>query len=258
MDNDFRDLISEFMRISKKGYIKEVKNAFGSIGLTFERELNKAPDSKYLPDYKSIEIKCTSRFSRYAMTMFTVAFDGPNENEISRLVNKYGWYDEDFKDKKVLFTKLGFSYFNTINNDKYNLLLELDEKEGKIYLCVYNKRKKLIERKSYVYISTVLNHLNIKLKKLALIYASIKKGEDNYYRYYRILCYKLKSEELFIKLLKEDIIEVRLISRLSKSGPEKGRYRNKNLIFEIKKDKIDKLYDKIYECSLDNYIRHDK
>ena len=54
MDKNFTILLEEFKRISNKGYIRSVTKSFGSIGLTFEKELNKSPDSKYLPDYNRI------------------------------------------------------------------------------------------------------------------------------------------------------------------------------------------------------------
>ena len=46
----------------------------------------------------------------------------------------------------------------------------------------------------------------------------------------------------FLRLLKFGVIEVSLISRISKSGEDIGRYRNKNLVFMIRKQDIDKLF----------------
>lgn len=250
MDNNFQNLLNQFKKISRKRYIKGVKQSYGGIGLTFERELGKSPDSNYNPDYDGIEIKCTSRFSHYPLYLFTVAFDGPDYNEIMRIVENYGYPDKDFPDKNVIFAKLNCKYFSTING-KYNFILDLDEKEERLYLCVYDMNYKLIERISYIFFSTLINHLNTKLKKLALVYASQRKEEvDIFYRYYRILLFKLKSKEIFLNLLKEGTIKVDLISRISKSGQDRGRYRNKNLEFEISKDELEKLFDKVYEYEI--------
>lgn len=71
------DLVSKFKEIHKKGYIKGVNNSTNSVGLTFEKELGKKPDSSYLPDYNGIEIKCTTRFSRFPISLFSKSFDGP-------------------------------------------------------------------------------------------------------------------------------------------------------------------------------------
>lgn len=61
----------------------------------------------------------------------------------------------------------------------------------------------------------------------------------------------MKSFETFIKLLEKDYIKVELIGRVSRSGIEKGRQRNKNLVFSIEKENIKLLFDKIYEYNSD-------
>ena len=61
--------------------------------------------------------------------------------------------------------------------------------------------------------------------------------------------YKLKNFDTFLKLLEQGIIEVDLIARISKSGQDAGRYRNKNLVFKINKDKIWMLFNRIYSYS---------
>lgn len=255
MNEEIKLLINNFKRVSEKGYIKSISKSFGSIGLTFEKELNKKTDSLYFPDYYGIELKCTSRYSRYPLFLFTVAFDGPTFPEINRIVEKYGYPDKDYPDKNVLFTKL-FCKEDIIVNDKYKFRLEVDSLQEKLYLCVFDLFDNLIEKKSFVYMQSLYNHLCIKLQTIALIHASIKKyNDEKYFRYYSICIYKLINFEKFIELLKSDELEVELISRISKSGTDKGRYRNKNLVFGIKKSKIDLLFNKIYSYNTDYKIK---
>ena len=99
MNKETKELIKQFHSIARKRWIKSISKSFGSIGLTFEKELNKTPDSMYFPDYLGIEIKCTSRYSRYPLFLFTSAFDGPTFPEINRIIEKYGYFDKDFTDK---------------------------------------------------------------------------------------------------------------------------------------------------------------
>ena len=253
INKDIELLINQFKSIAKKGWIKSVSKNFGSIGLTFEKELGKNPDSMFFPDYYGIEIKCTSRFSKYPLYLFTVAFDGPTFPEIDRIVEKYGWYDKDFTDKKVLFTKLSFKDKVIVNN-KYKFQLTTDENNEKIHLCVFDLNNQLIEKESFVYVDSIYNHFNVKLNTLALIHASTKtKEQEKFFRYYKINIYKAFNFEKFLELLKDDIIKVDLISRMNKSGIDKGRYRNKNLIFCIPKDKISKLFKSIYSYDYDLY-----
>ncbi len=250
---DQEKLISEFKRVASKNWIKNSFNSFGGIGNTFEKELGKKSDSMYFPDYYGIEIKCTSRYSRYPLYLFTVAFDGPTFPEIERIISLYGWPDNDFKDKKVLFTKLYFKEKVLVNKD-YKFKLKMNEKDKKINLFVYNLCNRIIDDKSFIYLESLYNHLCLKLKKLAIIYASTKTIENNkYFRYYKIEIYELIGFEKFIELLKKDLIQIDLIARLNKSGKDAGRYRNKNLVFSIKKYNIEKLFKKTYSYDCDEH-----
>ena len=142
MNKECNDLVKKFKMISKMKCIKGVNNLTNSVGLTFESLLDKKVDSLYFPDYKGIEIKCTQRFSRYPITLFTSTFDGPEMYEMNTILQKYGKNDSFYRDKKTL-------------------------------------------------------------------------KNDLYFRYYRIIIYKLISFEKFIELLKNDIIIVSIVGRVS-------------------------------------------
>ena len=111
----------------------------------------------------------------------------------------------------------------------------------------------IISNRNYsFYISNIYNHFVTKFNKLAVVYASIKiLNKEKYFRYYKINIYKSKNFNTLIELLKKDIINVSLISRMNKSGIDAGRYRNKNLVFQISKDNIEKMFYKIYTYNLD-------
>lgn len=244
MDKDFNELREKFKLIAKKKWIKSVTKGHGNIGLTFEKEIGKKIDTDYTPDYKSIEIKCTSRYSRYPISLFSIAFDGPTDNEIVRLNTLYGSYNKDFPDKKTLIRKIRCNELSLLESGYY-LSLEIDK--DKLYLCVYDINKKLIEKESFIYLKTIKKHLLTKIKKLAIIKASKKQINNiEYFRYYKLNFYILKGYDIFLNLLKNGLIEISLISRISKSGLNAGRYYNKNLVFQIKKCNIKKLFDEMY------------
>lgn len=246
MTDETKMLINQFKIISKKGWIKNENKSWGGVGLTFEKQLNKKADSLFLPDYLGIEIKCTTLNSKYPLFLFTVAFDGPTFPEINRLIENFGYPDKDFPDKKILFETINSKTENSTKH-KYNFKLEINHEEEKIYLCVYDIYNNLIEKKSFVYFDSIKDHFTIKLNKLALIYAANKTiNKEKYFHYYKMEIFKLKNFDTFIKLLEEKIIEVDLIARISKSGSDNGRYRNKNLVFKIKKDNIWRLFNRIY------------
>lgn len=244
-------LIVLFKKISNMSWVESISNSHGSVGLTFENFLGKKADSSYLPDFDGIELKCTTRYSKYPLYLFTIAFDGPEENEIERIASEYGRYDKDFTDKKVLFTKLSFKK-KIVVSDNYKFQLQLNEDKSKIFLCVYDLCDNLIEKRSFLCIKSIYNHYVSKLNTMALIFASTKKiNNKKYFRYYKMRIYTCKSFDDFLCLLLNDYINIDLISRIGKSGSDRGRYRNKSFVFSIYKLKIGKLFTCIYEYDVD-------
>lgn len=254
MEESHKNLLEKFKTISKLKWIQGVNNYTNSAGLTLESLLDKKSDSIFFPDYQGIEIKCTQRFSRYPITLFSKSFDGPSLYQMNEILNKYGKTDITFKDKKILNTNLSCNKKMLVNG-KYYFKLDIDEKEQKLYLAVYDVFDNLIEKEAFVYFETLKTHLELKLSNLALVFAS-KKHIDNipHFRYYKMIIYKLISFEKFIELLKQDIILVDIVGRISRSGTEAGRQRNKNLVFKISKENISKLFKtvKVYDADYEN------
>lgn len=248
MEEEVKNLIKKFKIITKDGWIKSNNKSWGNVGLTFEKLLNKKADSMFFPDYQGIEIKCTTLNSRYPLFLFTISFDGPTFPEINRIVEKFGYPDKDYPEKKVLFEPINDNLQSATH--KYQFKFEINQKEDKLYLCVYDKEQNFIEKTSFVYLSSIKNHLLVKLNKLAVIYSASKTvNNEKFFHYYKMDIYKLKKFDIFLKLLNDGVIKVDLISRISKSGTDAGRYRNKNLVFKIDKDKIWRLFDRIYSYS---------
>lgn len=242
MNVEYDNLIEQFMRIAKSGWIEGINNSTNSIGLTFEKQLKKDSDSLFFPDFEGIEIKCKSRFSNYPITLFTQAFDGPNLYETNEILEKYGKRDYQFKDRKTLITDLKVNK-STLFNNKYYFKLKVDKEKEKIFLQVSDKYQNLIEEKSYVDFNTLRIKLKLKLTNMALVLASKKIiNNKQYHRYYKLIIYKLLSFDKFIELLEKDIIKVKLECRVSRSGFDVGRQRNKNLVFQMKQDDLNKLF----------------
>ena len=112
---------------------------------------------------------------------------------------------------------------------------------------MYDINKELIEKKSFIYIKTLYDHLMIKLQKLAMIYALQKNiNGKKYFKYYKIDVYEIKGFGKFMYLLENGFINASLVSRIGKSGNDAGKYRNKNLAFAIEKDKLFFLFNRLY------------
>lgn len=249
-ENIQQKLLKQFIKISDKKWLRGVNNTTNSVGLTFEYLLNKKTDSMYFPDYQGIEIKCTQRFSRYPISLFSLSFDGPNLYEMNRLLITYGKQDVKYNEKLQLQGSLFVNKYNLINNNLFKL--KIDKENRKIIVAIYDLNYQLLEEKTYIDFETIKSRLELKLTNLAVIYASKKIIDNNlYFRYYLIEIYKLKSFNKFIELLEKDYIKVSIIGRVSRTGIEEGRQRNKNLVFSISKDQIDLLFQKVIEYNSD-------
>ena len=198
-------------------------------------------------------MKCTTRFSRFPFSLFSISFDGPTFPEIDRIVSLYGYCDYKYYDKKVLRVDINFVEKRISHN--YQFKLKLDKNSNKIYLEVFNLEGELIDDKSFVYLDNVIERLNLKLRNLVIIHGSRKVVEEcEYFRYYEMDEYKLKDTSTFIKLLENGKIFVTLESRIGKSGLNDGKYKNKNLVFKIKRDDIEELFTKISTINTDYNI----
>ena len=213
--------------------------------------MGKKIDFDYSPDFNGIEIKCCTRFSKFPLTLFSLAFDGPTDKEIIRINQLYGENDKQFNDKKILIKTLKYNQLSKLDSG-YFLGIDYNENDNRLYLCVYNENKELIDKESYILIETMKEHLLKKLRKLAIIKASKKKDNDKeYFRYYELNYYEMKSFDTFLKLLISGNIQICITSRFSRSGINQGKYYNKILVFQIKKSDIEKLFTKKYSYNSD-------
>lgn len=240
MKRDFDDIITLFKDISSKGYVKAINNnPYNSCGLTFEHLLNINPNSSIFPDYKEIEIKTSTRFSNFPVSLFSSTFIGYHEYESDYILNNYGIYDKVYKDRKVF--NLALKYNKLIEYGDY--YFELKVLDDGIVTYVYNQDKTLIDKIGYIDFDTVRTRAEIKIKKMVLIKASKKKEDNNlYYRYYQIDCYILKEFKNFIEAIKNDDLKITISLRFDRSSNLLGKNRNKGLIFAIKKDGISSIF----------------
>ena len=247
MEKEFETIIEEFKKINMKGYIKGINNnLYNSAGLTLENQLGKNPDSMFLPDYYGIEVKCTQRFSRYNISLFSLAFDGPDLFESNYLLETYGIRDEMYQEHKKLIVNLKLNR-KVFVYDKYYFELKIDYDSKKIFIRIYDNELNFLEDRAFIYFDSLEQRLRVKLRYLALFYASKTVSNDNFYfRYYKLECYKYKGIEAFIKCIEEKDISVALILRFAKSGKDFGKNKNKSMQFSIRKKSLEELFDQIY------------
>ncbi len=247
MEKDFKNIIDKFKKLNNLGYIQGINNnLYNSAGLTLENYFDKKPDSLFFPDYEGIEIKCTQRFSRYNISLFSLSFDGPRIFESNYLLENYGKCDTIFENYNKLVVNLKTNQ-KVLVSDKYYFELKIDYDNKKIFIRIYDENMNFIEDSAFIFFDSLEQRLLIKLNKLALFYASKRKMNNSYFfRYYKLECYTIKNILAFIKCLERGEVKATLLLRFERSEENLGKNRNKNIQFSIRKDSVEKLFDKIY------------
>ena len=166
------------------------------------------------------------------------------------ILKQYGKPDSKYLGKLQLQGQIYVNKYNKINNNYFKM--KLNQETKKLILCIYDENLNLLEEEAYIDLETIKLRLTLKLSNLAIVYASKKKElNKSNFRYYKITIYKLKSFDKFIKMLEQDYINMNIVGRVSRSGSEEGRQRNKNLVFSIPKELIEVLFKKEIEYDSD-------
>lgn len=118
MRQDFFKIIEEFLKLNERGYVESISKEKNSCGLTLEHLLGKEPDSMFFPDYNGVELKTTTRFSRYNINLFSLTFDGPSLFESNHMLETYGKIDNLLPQKKTLYANLKLNQ-KVLVNEKY-------------------------------------------------------------------------------------------------------------------------------------------
>ena len=242
---ELKKLKKEFNRIKNMGYVKATRSGLTGIGKTFEDLLGKEEDTSESPDYHGIEIKARRGYTSCYTTLFGATPQGKKEFEIKRLRQAYGYPDLVYKTQKLLHASVQANCSTLVGN-KYLFKLVVDYELLKVFLLVTDKNMNFIEKKSYWDFDTLKTKLEHKLQYMALVKAwpNIINGEE-YYKYYDIDFYKLKSFDKFIKLIEDGTIRVTFKIGIFKKGARAGELYDRGTGFEIQEIDMLKLFDKV-------------
>lgn len=245
MKNEITDLQNKFNVIKNKGYIKGLKqNSIGNAGLTFENLIGKKNDEFQIADYNGIEIKTRNSFNTMQMTLFSLVPSNAFGLELKRLRDTYGYPDSDFKNINRLTASIYGNKKSYLKNF-YSFKLLVDYLEKKVFLCIYNPKNILIEKKIYWDFEDIITMINNKLLYLAIVkYRSIIKNSEKYFKYNSINFYKFKNISTFFDLVNNGVIKLSICLGVYKSGYKKGKEHDHGVTFSIREEDILKLYDK--------------
>ena len=247
MYENFNKLNTEFLKIKKLKWIQGITNGYGNAGRTFEYLLGKKEaDELPVPDYYGIEIKTRAYNSKYKLSLFSTVPDGPELFETKRILQKYGYPARGMKSANVLFGYINAKKESFIGK-KYQYKLDVDKKEKKIFLNIYDINNKLIERKSYWSFELLKEKLELKLQNLAIIkWKGRIINEKNYFYYQEIIFYQLKSFERFIELIEQGIITIVIKIDVYRDEKKMGQIHDHGTSFQIAEEHLALLFNTIY------------
>lgn len=242
--NIMKNLKLEFYRIQCRNWILSKYIGNGAAGRTFEMLLNKKEDNDSLPDYYGIELKTQMENSRYPICLFAMALDN-KPLELKRLLNLCGYPDRDnpsFKAFRVTvvankITHVGYSF---------SYKLEVDYLKKVVRLLIFNSSLILIDKSMSWSFQQLENRLQAKLSYLAFVI--VKKWNLNnkiYFKYMSIRFLKLKSFQLFLKLIENGKILVSFHLGYHKKGTKYGQWYDHGTTFEIRSDDLLELFEEI-------------
>lgn len=241
MDGNLNKLIKNFKVIRNKNWVPSVRKGPTGIGRTFEQLLSIQENNLNIPDYNGIEIKTKRHYSN----AYTTLFNCNPINNIEEIKNKYGYPDKVLPQYKVLNNSIFSNNFTRVNPNFY-FRLHVNRQEKRIYLYIYNKSKKLINTDTYWTFESLKTKL-AKTKYLGFILAlrKINSGKE-YFKYYKLNIYKLKSFNQFIKLIGNSTIRITFKIGVFRTGQREGQTHNHGVGFDIKENDLSQLYDIVY------------
>ncbi len=245
MTEELQRLKREFLKIKSMGYVKSTRKGPTGIGKTFEDLLGKKEDRLSEPDYHGIELKTKRAYTKSYITLFSATPQGEEQLQVKRLRDNYGYQIKPGSKLKCLNCSVQANC-STFVSGKYLFKLKIDWENEKVFLMISNQSFTMIEQKSYWTFGMLKERLERKLPYLALIKAwpNTINGEE-YYKYYDIEFYHLKTFEEFLKLLESGTIRITFKVGIYKKGPYKNQINDKGTSFEIQDVDLFKLFDKL-------------
>ncbi len=247
MCNELEEFKSIFNKIRNLGYVPSINNNNSGIGLTFEHLIGKQNDNFPFPDFKNtIEIKTKLAYSKTPIHLFKLTPDGNDFIESKRLLEQYGYYQNSKKEYKVFNGSVSSNKIQKIGSLFY-FSLEVNYKEKKLRLLIYDKYSKLIDNSTYWDFDKLENAFSRKIKYLAIIYVwPTKKDGIQYYKYYRYDIYEYTNFYVFLHLLEIGIINVNFSIDIYKDVDRYGQMHDHGTSFDINKEHLNKLLNQIY------------
>ena len=244
MIEDIVSLKEKFNKIKNIGWVESMRKGTTGIGYTFETLLGKEEESFPIPDYGSIEIKTRYKNSKFPITLFNATPDGDYLFPMRRLYDRFAFPQSSNRNFRVFYASMvATDYTHAGRNYQFKLIV--DRINRKIKVVAYSKSTGEIDPNISWSFKFLKEKLERKLKYLAFVKAEAKNSFDlQYYKYYDISFYMLKSFDTFISLIENGVINITFALGCYKSGSKLGQMNNHGSNFEIGEKDLEKLFIK--------------
>ncbi len=250
MDSEYESILEEFKTEFKKlkglGFIDSKRFHDTGIGKTAEDLLGVIENNKTSADYKGlIELKSARELSEAMVTLFTKSPDPRGINNVIR--KSFGYFDDEFKDMKILHTTFSADKFNTCKG-KFGFLLEINDDNKKIIIKVKNLETDTLNNSvtAYYPFSKLKNIVEYKCKYIIFIVADHKKEDGKeLFKFNKAVLLSGLTFNKFLDFIKQGIIkyDFRLgVYRTSKNPKQIGKTHDHGSGFRINKSNLDKVF----------------
>lgn len=247
MKEKIKQLLKEFYLIQCKGWVKSTGSGKSAAGTTLEHLFGKQEDTLPLPDYLGIELKTKLITSNYNVRLFSAVLDNKPD-----LMNKL-WKLCSWKCTRNGGTRELYDDFNAIDysntHRKYAFKMYVNYEKECVELLLYNNwNKKNVNIDMSWSFRELEQRLKIKLSYMALVHAEKfvnKETKEEKFKYLDMTIYKLRSFDVFLKLLEQGIISVNLKMYPFKEPERQDKFRNRETTFCISQENLSLLFEKI-------------
>jgi hypothetical protein len=247
MESEYESILNEFKTEFKKlkelGFIDSKRFHDTGIGKTAEDLLGVIENNKASADYKGlIELKSARELSEAMVTLFTKS---PEPRGINNVIRKtFGYFDEEFKDMKILHTTFSADKFNTCKG-KFGFILEIEPKNKKIFIKIKNLETDTLDNSvtAFYPFSRLRDIMEHKCKYIIFIVAEHKReGGKELFKFNKAVLLSGLTFNKFLDFIKQGIIKYDFRLGVYRTGKLIGKTHDHGSGFRINKANLDKVF----------------
>lgn len=236
----------EFKKVKDMGFIDSKRFHDTGIGKTAEDLLGVIENNKTSADYKGlIELKSARELSEAMVTLFTKSPDPRGINNIIR--KNFGYFDNEFKDMKILHTTFSADKFNS-SKGKFGFILEINLDQRKIFIKTKNLETNTVDNSITAFYPFDKLKYIIENKCKYIIFISAERKKENgkeLFKFSKAILLSDLTFDKFLNFVEQGVIkyDFRLgVYRTSKNPKQIGKTHDHGSGFRINKGNLNRVF----------------